>query len=519
VCAILAANIGVSAMGFWQMKKQGFYVYLIYAVLSQMYFYTHNTGGGASLVFSVIVIILGAVNLEEMDGHERLNGTGRSFKCDKCGAEMKNEMALNMHKRSCGNSSPSVVAKAGVARPGSAPVAKASPPGSVSSANPAAGATGRSAAAPAASRSLPGRPSVPGMPARPSPSFPAAGMSVKSSFVAPGPNKRVCAYLIDMALLMIVARIANFGPLITFAIQIVFTLFRDSIDGQGPGKRFAGLMVEDENGEVALPQACAIRNATLALPPVLLLVGTVAGFEAPGMLFWAGVLVVEYAMTRNREDGRRIGDMLAGTRVCDRSAEIGDGRFFWYSLLAVIISSMISAGNQADIGGGRQNSSGRPAVKSAARTDWQKFKSAGGTYSVMLPGAAREVDQEVAEGNMKIMTRLVNLKVAGMEYVIMTMKFPNSIENVPLDRMFEGGKANLLANPADKLEDEKKIHSGIHEGREYRVALDKPRGAKLWGRIYINVKGQIMIMAMVQYGRDDFDAESVSRFLDSIEIH
>jgi len=67
MCAIFAASLIVSVIGFWQMKKQGLYAYLTFATLSQLYFISMDSWSVKPFVLSLIIIVLGASSFNEME--------------------------------------------------------------------------------------------------------------------------------------------------------------------------------------------------------------------------------------------------------------------------------------------------------------------------------------------------------------------------------------------------------------------------------------------------------------------
>jgi len=68
MCALLGASLIASVIGFWQMKKQGLYAYIIYTVLSQLFFMSMNSARNSkSLIFSIVIIILGASSFDKME--------------------------------------------------------------------------------------------------------------------------------------------------------------------------------------------------------------------------------------------------------------------------------------------------------------------------------------------------------------------------------------------------------------------------------------------------------------------
>lgn len=94
----------------------------------------------------------------------------------------------------------------------------------------------------------------------------------------------------------------SFGSLIVFVVLVcfVFSIYynKDAIKGKGPGKRAIGfIVVNNATGEIANPLRCIIRNFTLVLWPIEVIV----------TLF---------------SPERRIGDYIAGTKVIEDKKEL-----------------------------------------------------------------------------------------------------------------------------------------------------------------------------------------------------
>ncbi len=143
-------------------------------------------------------------------------------------------------------------------------------------------------------------------------------------FVKAGPNKRICAFLIDnglastFSLWMFVAFKSQIANWITWTILM---LFKDALSGRSPGKRFAGIQVVDEEGNPPRLSRILLRNLFLVIPIFPL---------------------VEYiVMLKDKQEGKRIGDKLAKTRVADLKPLAKDITYLWISMAVVIILAAI----------------------------------------------------------------------------------------------------------------------------------------------------------------------------------
>ena len=125
---------------------------------------------------------------------------------------------------------------------------------------------------------------------------------------------RCCGYLIDMVPAMLVGILLGLvpvaGPMLTGIVLIAYWLLRD-INGASPAKMLLGLRVVSKGGGESSAQERILRNVTLIVGPVFLLI-PLAGVVV-GPLITCGTLVLELFFLITRKE--RLGDMLAGTAV------------------------------------------------------------------------------------------------------------------------------------------------------------------------------------------------------------
>jgi len=152
---------------------------------------------------------------------------------------------------------------------------------------------------------------------------PADQVSEAEVFHKPGPNKRVCAFLIDSVLINLI-----FWKLSTFVdgwgmygVMYAFLLFRDSVGGSGPGKLVVGLQVIDDEGLPVNPLKGALRNFTMLFGPFQL---------------------VEYFVMLKNPQGKRLGDKLARTVVRDKKPHIKDNMFLLISIAILALSMYVT---------------------------------------------------------------------------------------------------------------------------------------------------------------------------------
>jgi uncharacterized RDD family membrane protein YckC len=155
------------------------------------------------------------------------------------------------------------------------------------------------------------------------------------------PNKRVCALVIDfliissintsLSFLLHINRAKPFFSLLSF----LFYVFRDSYHGQSPGKMLVGLQATDQSDKPTDYAASFKRNIILFWPIVFYIfipapkpeIHALNQADLPTLVrlglnaINAAISIIEYITATRRKDGRRMGDMLAGTKVIDLKPE------------------------------------------------------------------------------------------------------------------------------------------------------------------------------------------------------
>lgn len=140
------------------------------------------------------------------------------------------------------------------------------------------------------------------------------------------PNKRVCAFLIDLFLFAMLESILVVFWEILAVFGLACLLFRDALmHGQSPGKKIVGLRVTDDEGHPCTPLKSFLRN--IILLPLLLIPIT---------------LLIEYFVLRYSHRERRLGDRIAKTVVQDLNPEKSDGVYIWYSIIVIVIGAVVS---------------------------------------------------------------------------------------------------------------------------------------------------------------------------------
>jgi uncharacterized RDD family membrane protein YckC len=126
------------------------------------------------------------------------------------------------------------------------------------------------------------------------------------------PNKRVFAFLIDLLLVSII--VLPFSGVVWFIVFLAYFLTRDALfNGQSLGKLLTGLRVVDLEGNKCTLQRSSLRNIIFIVPVIS--------------------YIVEYFVMVSTKDERRLGDIIAKTKVEDNRPNIKDGWFLLFSIL------------------------------------------------------------------------------------------------------------------------------------------------------------------------------------------
>ena len=134
------------------------------------------------------------------------------------------------------------------------------------------------------------------------------------------PNKRVCAFLLDLTLVQIIT--LPFSAAIAFIVYGIYFMIRDALfNGKSIGKLIVGIKVVDLEGGKATLQKSFLRNVIFLIPLVS--------------------YIIEYIAMTSSKEGRRLGDLFAKTKIEDEKPNIGDGRFLLFSILIVIVVAII----------------------------------------------------------------------------------------------------------------------------------------------------------------------------------
>ncbi|MEK6714420.1 MAG: RDD family protein [Nitrospirota bacterium] len=129
--------------------------------------------------------------------------------------------------------------------------------------------------------------------------------------------------MIDLLVLVILELIVKLTLKqdIHWSVLIIYWLLRDSLSGQSIGKRVVGLHVINTKGEGATPVEGIVRNIPIAIP---------------------FVSIIEYFVMLRNSEGKRIGDLIAHTKVTDLRPQRSDNVFLLGSILIFVIVTLLS---------------------------------------------------------------------------------------------------------------------------------------------------------------------------------
>ena len=137
-------------------------------------------------------------------------------------------------------------------------------------------------------------------------------------FIKPGPNKRVCAFLIDsiigQTLGILVSLMLKMD--LSWVIWALYILLKDSVDARSIGRYCVGIQIIDETNNPAKTSQAILRNILMVIPIFPL---------------------VEYIVLLRDAQGRRLGDKIAKTQVTDLKPEVKDSTFLWISIGLVVV--------------------------------------------------------------------------------------------------------------------------------------------------------------------------------------
>ncbi len=137
------------------------------------------------------------------------------------------------------------------------------------------------------------------------------------------PNKRVCAFLVDMFCLVVIEVVLALILVETFWIlDVAYLLIRDAMfEGASIGKSLVGLRVLNAAGKPCTLLQSILRNVIFLLPLTVF---------------------IEYIVMRSSWRERRLGDFVAKTSVIDLHPERSERLFLSISIALVIFFAILA---------------------------------------------------------------------------------------------------------------------------------------------------------------------------------
>lgn len=163
---------------------------------------------------------------------------------------------------------------------------------------------------------------------------------VAEGFVRAGPNKRVCAFLIDSCLIALPCLFLQLliGAMPSTILWLVYLLVKDISNGQSLGKKIVGVQIVDLNNKPAGPNQIVMRNLIWVAVVILPLFHSYLGFASIAIIFF------EYISLLRDPLGERFGDKMSLTRVYDLKPHLADWKFIFLSILTVFVWFGVYAG-------------------------------------------------------------------------------------------------------------------------------------------------------------------------------
>src|SRR4051812_5989517 len=107
--------------------------------------------------------------------------------------------------------------------------------------------------------------------------------------------------------------------------------------------------------------------------------------------------------------------------------------------------------------------------------DWKPFRSAGGQFTVLLPGVPVEQKQAVKKpvGTVEMTLFILELKPAQGSYVVGYSELPESAIQVGTEeKRLDNARDRAVASAKGKLKSERRIILHGHPGRDLEIAVD-----------------------------------------------
>lgn len=169
------------------------------------------------------------------------------------------------------------------------------------------------------------------------------------NFQKPGPNKRVCAFIIDAFIIQLIvqffliigmmfgAKIFLMSTFLSLFLSFGLTLIRDSLNHQSIGKKIVGLTIIPSSGQDISTQQTDLNSPSIGMENSEFKLTIIESIKR-NVVFIIPLIshIVEYFKLRSDPQGLRFGDQIAGTKVHDLKPEENDQKYLFISIGIVV---------------------------------------------------------------------------------------------------------------------------------------------------------------------------------------
>jgi uncharacterized RDD family membrane protein YckC len=217
--------------------------------------------------------------------------------------------------------------------------------------------------------------------------------ALEGNFVKAGPNKRICAFLIDTILIFIIPNVIVFnlaGQLYSSLLWLVYLLLKDCFGGQSLGKRIVRIRIVDKNLQPAGPDQTVMRNFYWVLVCVFPL------FHRYLIFLSLLIIVLEFITMQRDFNGQRFGDKLSSTRVMDLKPLTADWKFIFLTLIVIVFGGVLYTAST--------NLLLRLLNRSENALNTEEFKDPSGRFAFKVP-LSFKADEEYTKDNLFVFKR------------------------------------------------------------------------------------------------------------------
>jgi len=150
--------------------------------------------------------------------------------------------------------------------------------------------------------------------------------------------------------------------------------------------------------------------------------------------------------------------------------------------------------------------------------DWQRFSSASGGFSVLMPGKPVASDEKVETAMGTLVNHTHSASARGVHYLVIHSEFPIVVtDGAMIKRMLDGARQEGLAAVKGELKDEKQLKIGAHAGREWLINV--PRMGTVHARAYWVTRRLYQLLVVTKDSVDKpLHQTEVRKFFDSFTV-